>query len=232
MKINLAKSSGFCFGVRRAINIALATAKQKKEVYILGDIVHNEDVVSQINKVGIKKVKRLSCGKGKILLIRAHGASLTTIKKGENLGYQVVDATCTMVKEIHKIARDMERKGYRVIIIGDKLHDEVLGIVGQLKTKAVVIDNAKNLPVKEIKKVAKAAVVVQSTQNIDKVLSILKTLKPLVKNLRFFNTICVPTKSKQDEIRKMPLENDVMIIIGSRTSANTKRLYEISKSLN
>lgn len=232
MKVNLAKTAGFCFGVKRALKIALETSKQNKKVYMLGDIVHNEDVVNQINKAGIKKIERLSCGKGKNLLIRAHGISNNIKLKARNLGYEIIDATCPMVKEIHKIARDMEQKGYRIIIIGDKKHDEVQGIIGQLKQKALVIDSIQAIPLSKIKKIKKACVVVQSTQNIDKVTKIIETITPNLKELEFFNTICMPTRIKQEEIRKMPLENDVMLVIGSKTSANTKRLYEISRSLN
>lgn len=232
MKINLAKSAGFCFGVKRALKIAFKTAGKNKKVYMLGDIVHNEDVVRQIKKSGIKTIKQLSRGRGKILIIRAHGAWADIINKARGLGYEIIDATCPMVKEIHKIAKGMEQKGYRIIIIGDKLHDEVRGIIGQLQHKAIVIDNSRNIPWDEIKKIKKTCIVAQSTQNIDKVLKIVDILKPYFKDLKFFNTICLPTRTKQREIKKMPLENDVMLIIGSKNSANTKRLYEISKSLN
>jgi 4-hydroxy-3-methylbut-2-enyl diphosphate reductase len=137
-----------------------------------------------------------------------------------------------MVKEIHKIVTDMEQRGYKIIVIGDKKHDEVHGIIGQLKGKAIVIDDIKHMPLKIIKNLKKASVVAQSTQNTEKVLKIVGALKHLIPDLRFFNTICKPTRIKQEEIRKIPRENDLIIIIGSKTSANTKRLFEISKSLN
>lgn len=232
MKINLAKSSGFCFGVKRAIEIAAKTAKGGKKVFMLGDIVHNEDVSHQVRKKGIIKTSRLTKGKNKILLIRAHGTSAAVIQKARTLGYEIIDATCPMVKEIHRIAKDMEKNGYRIIIIGDKKHDEVRGIMGQLKTPALVIDNPEEIPASRIKKFKKIAVVVQSTQNIEKVNRIIKSLKKLTGELKFFNTICRPTTVKQQEIKKMPSGNDVMIIIGSASSANTRRLYEISKSQN
>jgi len=232
MKINLAKSAGFCFGVKRAIAIALDKAKTYKQVFMLGDIVHNEEVVKQIQKVGIKKINRLSCGDGKILLIRAHGCSSKTLRKAQKTGYTVIDATCPMVKDIHKIARNLDDKGYRVIVIGDKLHDEVQGIAGQLKHKAIVIDELEDIPLKKIKTIPRAGVVVQSTQNLDKALKILEVLRKNIRELEFHNTICNPTRIKQVEIKTMPLENDLMIIIGSKASANTKRLFEISRALN
>jgi len=226
MKINLAKSAGFCFGVRRALNIALNSVKSDTKIQMLGDIVHNEDVVRAIKRLGIEKIDKLRKVKNKTLLIRAHGMPLKTFEKAQILGYKIIDATCPMVKEIHKTARDAELKGYKIIVIGDKNHDEVKGIIGQLKNEAVVIDKPTNIPFRKIKGIKKAAVIVQSTQNIENALKIVKKLKQCIKNLRFFNTICRPTRIKQ------PLKNDVMVIIGSKTSANTKRLYEISKSLN
>ena len=232
MKISLARSSGFCFGVKRALQIALKTAESCNKVYMLGDIVHNEDVVSTIKKAGIKKIKKLTRGKNRTLLIRAHGVGRETFAKARNLGYEIVDATCPMVKEIHKIAQRAEIKGYKIIVIGDKKHDEVQAISGQLKNKAIVIDSPNHIPFKRIKRIKKAVVVAQSTQNIDTVSKIINILNKDIEQLRFFNTICRPTRKKQEEIKRMPLANELMIIIGSRTSANTRRLYEISKSLN
>jgi 4-hydroxy-3-methylbut-2-en-1-yl diphosphate reductase len=232
MKVNLAKSAGFCFGVKRALKIALLTAKSPKEVFMLGEIVHNEDVVRLIEKSGIRKISKLIPGKDKILLIRAHGACQKTIRQAVRLGFTIVNATCPMVKEIHKIARDMEEKGFHIIVIGDKLHDEVRGIIGQLKTKALIIEDTEKPPLREIKKIKKAAVVVQSTQDLEKVLKLADILKRNIKELQVFNTVCMPTRIKQTEIKSMPAKNDAMIVIGSKTSANTKRLYKISKSLN
>lgn len=232
MQIKLAKSAGFCFGVKRALEIALKTSLLGKKVYMLGDIVHNENVVKLIENAGIKKVKRLKKSKNAVLLIRAHGTSINIFKKAISLGYNIVDATCPMVKEIHRVAKEMEKKGYRIIVIGDKNHDEVRGIIGQLKKRALVIDKLGKTSLNKIKKTAKACIVVQSTQNLDKTLEIADTIKKYIPDLVFFNTICKPTRTKQAEIKTMPLENDLMIIIGSKNSANTKRLYEISHALN
>jgi len=232
VKINVAKSAGFCFGVRRALKIALEVADSKACVYMLGDIVHNEDVVRDIEKSGIKKIKTLHKTKSKILLIRAHGTSKDILNKAKKLGYKIIDATCPMVKEIHKIVKKQEEKGYKIIIIGDKNHDEVKGIAGQLKGEALVIDNVRKIPASKFKKIKKAAVIVQSTQNIENVTKIVNKLNPLINELKFFNTICSPTSIKQKEARTLASKNDIMIIIGSKASANTKRLYEISKSIN
>jgi len=194
--------------------------------------VHNEDVVKRIQDAGIRKIKKIVPAKNKILLIRAHGANKNVFLRAEKLGYRIIDATCPMVREIHKIAQRLEQKGYLIIVIGDKRHDEVLGIIGNLKKKALVIDGFESIPLKTIKKVKKAAVVVQSTQDLEKVSKIVDYLIKFIPQLKFFNTVCKPTRTKQEEIRRMPAENDVMVIIGSKNSANTKRLYEISKSVN
>ena len=232
MKINLAKSAGFCFGVKRALKIALKTAATGTTVEMLGDVVHNEEVVQGIERAGIKKIKKLRNGAGKILVIRAHGASENVYSKAAQLGYTILDATCPMVKEIHTIVKATKNEGCRIIILGDKHHDEVRGIMGQLNNKAIVIDSIKHIPLETIKRVKKACVVAQSTQNAEKILSIVAVLKKHIKEIQFFNTICRPTRIKQKEAKAMPLKNDVMIIIGSKTSANTKRLYQISKALN
>lgn len=232
MKINLAKSAGFCSGVKRAINIAMAKANSGESVIMLGDIVHNEIVVESLKKMGINKINRLSCGKGKTLLIRAHGSPTNITLRAKKLGYNVIDATCPMVKEIHRIAKGLEKSGFTVIVIGDKRHDEVRGIIGQLDRPALVIDKKESIPFKKIKKIKKAGVVLQSTQKLEQALEITGILKSVIPQVKFCNTICNPTKTKQGEIKKMPLKNEAMVIIGSKTSANTKRLYEISKSLN
>jgi len=232
MKVNIAKSAGFCFGVKRALSIAFQTAQSASPVYMIGDIVHNEDVIKKLKRRGVKKVRYLKKGGKKILLVRAHGISQGILKKARQLGYTIVDATCPMVKEIHRIVKESERKNRKIIIIGDKKHDEVQGIIGQLKTKPIVVDNIENIPLATVRGIKNACVVAQSTQNGDMVLEIVGILRRYIKKLFFFNTICRPTQIKQEEIKKMPLENDVMIIIGSKTSANTKRLYEISKFIN
>ncbi len=231
MKIKVAKSAGFCFGVKRAIEIALKTAREEKnDVYMLGDIVHNEFVVEQIKKAGIKVVDSIEKINSGVLLLRAHGTVPEIYERAKEKGLKIVDATCPMVLEIHKIVRKLESENYQIVVIGDHNHDEVKAIASQ-SISPIVIENS--LEVEKInRKFKKIGVVVQSTQNIEKVKGILSKLVTITKELRFINTICKPTQDHQDEIRKMPLENDVMVIVGSFTSANTRRLTEISRSLN
>lgn len=232
MKINLARSAGFCFGVKRAVDIASEIAGKERPVYMLGDIVHNEDVVRNLARQGIRRVESLSRQKKGVLLIAAHGIPADLLEKAKQYGYEIVDATCPMVKEIHKIAIEMDRQGYRIIIIGDRNHAEVIGIAGQIKNKSIIIEALDKLKIKELNGIKKAAVVVQSTQDLEKVSRIKDILEKSVNDLKFFNTICAPTRIKQKEIRALPKENDAVIVIGSKKSANTKRLYQIAKSIN
>jgi 4-hydroxy-3-methylbut-2-enyl diphosphate reductase len=126
----------------------------------------------------------------------------------------------------------MAKQGCRIIVLGDKRHEEVQGIVGQTGKKTLVIDHVSRIPVNAVKKIKKAAIVVQSTQNIDVIMPMVNALQGMINEVRFFNTICKPTQMKQAEMKTMPLRHDLVIIIGSRTSANTRRLYEISRTLN
>lgn len=232
IKITLAKTAGFCFGVKRALQIVKASSDKYSNIEMLGDIVHNEMVSRDIKGLGIKKVKKLSPGKNKVFLIRAHGISKQKIRKAKDLGYKVVDATCPMVKEIHEIASGFEKEYRKVIVIGDKKHAEVKGIIGNIKTNPLIIENMDSNIRNALKDIKKAGVVVQSTQNLEKVEKITKILKEKIKNLKIANTVCDTTRQKQKEIKKMPKQNDMMLIIGSKKSANTRRLYEISKSIN
>ena len=239
--IQLARTAGFCFGVKRAIHMAHELTRSggttqarpwRGPVHMLGDLVHNQDVIARLEKAGIKKIARLGNGHGKTLLIRAHGAGKCLMTQARRRGYKIVDATCPMVRAIHKIVKRMDRKGYRIIVLGDRRHEEVQGIVGQIRNKTLIIDRIENIPWPQIKKIRRAAIVVQSTQNMDHILPIVAALRGKISEVSFFNTICRPTRMKQAEMKTMPLNHDVVIVIGSRSSANTRRLYEISRALN
>lgn len=230
-KINIAKNAGFCFGVKRAVGMALNGAKKHNDIYMLGDIVHNEYVVEKIKKSGINVVENIDQIKKGVLLLQAHGTPPEIYSEAIMRGLKIIDATCPLVLEIHEVAKKLEKEGYRVIIIGDYNHNEVIGIASQLKN-AIIIANPEDVNIKVKNRIKKIGVVVQSTQNIENTKKIIAALIPKCCELKFFDTICGPTKSYQREIRSMPNNNDIMIIVGSFKSANTCRLTEISKSLN
>ncbi|MCM8830987.1 MAG: 4-hydroxy-3-methylbut-2-enyl diphosphate reductase [Candidatus Omnitrophica bacterium] len=233
MKITVANTSGFCFGVKRAIRIAKKEAKKHTEVLMLKDLVHNEEVIKDLSKLGIRKIKNLSkLDNKKTLLLCAHGEPKNIIDEAKNYGYRIVDATCPMVKHIHNIAKNIEKQNRTVIIIGDRRHAEVIGILGQINKKAIVVDPSKKLNLERLKKIKSASIIVQSTQELDTVLKIKDILSKYISDLQFFNTICKPTQARQEDVKKIAKENEVVIVIGSKNSANTKRLYQISKKIN
>ena len=230
MKILVAKSAGYCFGVRDAVKIAYETSKNEGDVYMLGTIVHNERVVDDLSKSGAKVVNDLkSVPKDKPILFRAHGTAPQVWKKAKEKNMKVVDATCPLVIEIHEEIKKLELEGRRTIIIGDHGHDEVEGIAAQVK-KPIIIANKKEAIA--LKKMKKAGVVSQSTQMIENVQEIVNILMQKVYDLRFVNTICYPTRRNHEQIKELAEKSDVMIVIGSFTSANSKRLTQLALQRN
>ena len=230
MKILLAKDAGYCFGVRDAVNLAKKSGDDFQEVYMLGDIVHNETVVDDLNKRGSKVVESLNdIPEDKPVLFRAHGTDPETWKKAQKKKLKIIDATCPLVTEIHEEIKELESENRRTIIIGDHNHDEVVGIAAQVKDPIIIssVDEAK-----ELGKMKRAGVVSQSTQMIENVQEILNVLSEKVYDLRFVNTICFPTRRNHDQIKKLSNICDLMIVIGSFTSANSKRLTQLSLERN
>jgi len=230
MKIIIAKDAGYCFGVRDAVNLAYETADKHGEVYMLGDIVHNENVVKDLEKSGAKVVDSLSdIPKDKPVMLRAHGTKKDIWKEAEQRKMNIVDATCPLVHEIHKEVKDLSKDGRQIIVVGDHGHDEVVAIADQVPD-TIVISNIEEAD--RLKKFKKAGVVSQSTQTIENVQDIINILMTKVFDLHFVNTICYPTKRNQEQIKDLAEKCDVMIIIGSFTSANSKRLAQLSEEIN
>ncbi len=230
MKILVAKDAGYCFGVRDAVNLAKKSGDDFQEVYMLGDIVHNETVVDDLNKRGSKVVESLNdIPEDKPVLFRAHGTDPETWKKAQKKKLNIIDATCPLVTEIHEEIKELESENRRTIIIGDHNHDEVVGIASQVKDPIIIscVDEAK-----ELGKMKRAGVVSQSTQMIENVQKILNVLSEKVYDLRFVNTICFPTRRNHEQIKKLSNLCDLMIVIGSFTSANSKRLTQLSLERN
>jgi len=230
MKILLAKDAGYCFGVRDAVNLAYDTAKDHGDVYMLGTIVHNEKVVEDLSKSGAKVVDELvEVPSDKPILFRAHGTAPNVWDKANQKKLNIIDATCPLVTEIHDEIKKLEAEGRRTIIIGDHGHDEVVGIAAQVKDP-IILANVKEA--KALRKMKKAGVVSQSTQMIENVQEIINVLMQKVFDLRFVNTICFPTRRNHEQIKELATQCEVMIVIGSFTSANSKRLTQLALERN
>ena len=230
MKITIAKDAGYCFGVRDAVNMAYDSAEEFGNVYMLGDIVHNEQVVEDLEHVGTKVVESLNdVPKGSPILFRAHGTVNGLWEEAKSKKMNIVDATCPLVHEIHHEVKKLAADGRKIIIIGDHGHDEVVAIANQVKGSIIISSPIEALNLKKMKKVG---VVSQSTQMIENVQAIVNILMEKAFDLHFVNTICYPTKRNHEQIKLLAVENEVMIIIGSFTSANSKRLAELSIERN
>ncbi len=233
MKINLAKNLGFCFGVKRALKLTEEVLKENKNVFILNPLVHNEYVMKDLEKKGLKKVKFLKeIPENSFLILPAHGTSPDLIREAKKKKLKLIDCTCPFLLEIHRKIRELEKSRYFLVIIGDKFHAETKAIRAQVK-KALVIEDMKDLRAfkKELNQ-KKIGVVFQSTQDLEQVFDIILEILKNTQELRVFNTICKPTQLRQEEIKKLAQENDIVLVIGSKTSANTNRLYKISKKIN
>ena len=230
MKILLAKDAGYCFGVRDAVNMAYDTANEYDEVYMLGDIVHNETVVRDLSKAGTKVVTSLNnVPKDKPVLFRAHGTDPNVWNDAKEKNLNIIDATCPLVIEIHEEIKKLEAEGRKTIIIGDHGHDEVVAIAAQVSDPIIISNQGE---ARTLRKMKKAGVVSQSTQMIENVQEIINILMEKVFDLRFINTICFPTRRNHEQIKELATMCDMMIVIGSFTSANSKRLTQLALERN
>lgn len=230
MKITIAKDAGYCFGVRDAVNLAFDASKKYGEVYMLGDIVHNENVVKDLEKSGAKVVDTLDdVPTDKPVMLRAHGTINKTWDEAREKNLNIIDATCPLVHEIHREVKMLEEEGRKIVIIGDHGHDEVKAIADQVANPIII---ASKEEATELKRTRKIGVVCQSTQMIENVQEIINILMTRIVDIRFINTICYPTKRNHDQIKELAKNSDLMIIIGSFTSANSKRLTELAKQRN
>jgi len=226
----VAKDAGYCFGVRDAVNMAYEAGRAHDSVYMLGDIVHNEQVVRDLAEAGAKVVSSLDeIPDSAPVLFRAHGTPVDVWEQAKTKGVKVIDATCPLVREIHEEVRRISADGRQVIIIGDHGHDEVIGIASQVPDPIIVATPEET---RALRKMKRAAVVCQSTQMIENIQNIVNILMTKVFDLHFVNTICFPTKRNQEQIKRLAAESDVMIIIGSFTSANSKRLTQLALERN
>ena len=230
MKVELAKSAGFCFGVEKAVNTVYEEAKKENEiVYTLGPIIHNEEVVKDMKKRGVEAVKMedlASLPKGTVI-IRSHGVSREVYNFVKNSGHRVVDATCPFVKKIHAIVSVQSGKGKNVVIIGNPDHPEVMGIKGWGDKNTYAVENIEQFINLGLKKDEEIIIVAQTTFNHKKFQEIIDKISLLGYDVRCFNTICNATQERQAEAKKIASNVDAMIVIGDKKSSNTGKLVEI-----
>lgn len=227
MEILLAEDMGFCFGVKRAIKIARDKRKEtENNIYTLGSIIHNPQVVEKLKEEGIVPVGNLDEVTNGYVVISSHGVSPLVQDEIKNRGLKSIDATCPLVKRVQEKAMELVMEGYEVFVIGEKEHLEVQGIVGYTGGKIKVINPEENIEFKEKDRVGLVAQTTQTMKSLED--AILKML-PKVKELKVFNTICEVTNRRQKEIEKLAKMADIIIVIGGRKSANTKRLAAIAK---
>ncbi len=228
MEIILAKSAGFCFGVKRAVDYAYSKAG-KGDIYTYGPIIHNKEVTGDLDKKGVHVIENLDDVKSGEIIIRSHGVPPSVYEALEKRGLEYTDCTCPFVKKIHNIVKDNYNKGKRIIIVGNKSHPEIIGINGWCKNSAITINSLEEAENAEIEKGVDYALVVQTTFQTDVFESIIACLNKKSDNIEIFRTICSATGDRQKEAVEIAKVADQMIVLGDKSSSNTRKLYEISK---
>ncbi len=233
MEIFIAKSSGFCFGVKRAINLATECAEGAKgEIFTLGPIIHNPQVVHRLEEsANIHAKKTVDEIKDGTVIIRSHGVRLEELKAARDKGLNIVDATCPFVKKAQELVMLLAREGYSVIIAGEKDHPEVKGLLSY-GTGAVKIRVAGSpADIKDMPRKKKIGIVAQTTLHADKLQDIVCFCLGKAAEIKVFNTICNATSIRQEESALLAKKVDRMIVAGGRNSANTRRLFEICRAI-
>lgn len=224
MRITIAKDSGFCLGVKNTLRKLEEIEKDAGQAYILGDIIHNTQVVEKINSQGFTTVESLGQVRGPLLVISAHGVPKEVIKEARAKGLKIINTTCPLVRNVHSIVSQFAREGFDIIVFGDPDHPEVKGINGQVSGACTISDIPSLLSLIDDSK--QYAIVFQTTQDTDMLDEVRSALKGR-KNVIIKDTICMATKSRQQSARLLAREVDIMIVIGGKKSANTRRLYNI-----
>jgi len=231
MKITVAQSAGFCFGVQRALDIiAKVTASN---IYTVGPLIHNPPVVRDLERRGVRPVESVGeIPHGATVVIRSHGMSPQELDRLRARGAQIIDATCPLVKRAQERAAELSAKNYTVVIVGEKSHPEVVALTG-CAPGAVVVESPEQVPASFGP--ARVGVVVQTTQTAENFAAIVSRIATVgsskIKELRVFNTICSATVERQTEVRRIAEGSDVVFVLGGRNSANTTRLTEIAREV-
>lgn len=228
MKIIVADTAGFCFGVNKAVSTVYDLAeKGGSEIYTLGAVIHNDQVIDQLKKMNVKVIDTVDqADKSGKIVIRAHGVAPEVYSQLKESQHEVIDATCPYVKKIHKLVEEKSREGYTVIVVGDKTHPEVIGIEGWCSGKKYVVNDrteaSKIEPSDE-----NAIVVAQTTITRDKWDGVNEELIGKFNDIEKFDTICNATSQRQQEAERIARQADIMLVLGSKASSNTQKLYEI-----
>lgn len=238
MKVTVAKSAGFCFGVERAVQMVYDEAeKESGSVYTMGPIIHNELVVKDLENKGVHIVNDdLVCedtgekaGADSTVIVRSHGISKLLYKKLEGTGCKIVNATCPFVQKIHNIVKDAYARGMQVVIVGSRDHPEVQGIRGWVDGPCAIVGSLEEAKKLKLEKDRPVCIVSQTTFNLGKFLEIVEIIEGLGYHVVVKNTICNATRERQAEALDLAKKSDLMIVIGGKASSNTQKLYEICK---
>ena len=232
MEVTLAKSAGFCFGVKRAVDMVYEEAGKGEKVYTFGPIIHNEEVVSDLKSKGVEvinTIEELSQIKNATVIIRSHGVAKSVYDMLEQQQVRIVDATCPFVKKIHNIVKEHTEQGEDIVIIGNAKHPEVEGIKGWGKDNVIVIENEEDAEKYVPNEGKKVCIVSQTTFNYKKFQDLVEIISKKMYDIIALNTICNATEVRQTEAMQLAKVSDAMIVIGGKSSSNTQKLYEICK---
>lgn len=230
-EVILAKSAGFCFGVKRAVDTVYEQTG-KKNVYTFGPIIHNEEVVKDLEKKGvfvINTMEELDDITEGTVIIRSHGVSSAVYEALQKKGVEIVDATCPFVLKIHNIVKQESANGKQIVIIGNEKHPEVEGIMGWSKTQVHVVDTAEKAQNLQLDPQREVCIVSQTTFNYNKFKELVEIIEKKSYDVSVLNTICNATKERQTEARSIAETVDAMIVIGDKHSSNTQKLFEICR---
>lgn len=235
----LAKFAGFCYGVKRAVETAkrLKRENPEKDIYVLGELIHNMDVIRELDELGIKTIYEIpEHVENSICIVRSHGEAPEVFEKLKNAGFEIVDMTCLDVKKVQQKAIELAKNNYYVVIVGQANHPEVIAIKANAEqySKNIIVATTIDeiLPYEEtLKKHKKVGVVVQTTQMLETLNNIITYLNSISQEVLVYNTICQSTAMRQAEARKMAENSDLMIVVGSKKSANTTHLAKILKDI-
>lgn len=230
MKIIVAKTAGFCFGVERAIDIAFKIAREKRKgVYTLGPIIHNPQVVERLKENGIIPLDDIEGKRGvKALIIRTHGIPLRLLERISSTDCEIIDATCPFVKKAQYYAKLLSEEGYQVVILGERNHPEVQSLISYAGDRSIVVSGEMPLP----KLANKVGIIVQTTQPLEALKTVLAGAISQTKEIKVYNTICNSTALRLKETATLARKVDVMFVVGGKNSANTTQLTLLCRSLS